>query len=216
MRRIVPQVQRAVIGIVGFIALMLAVCGCTAAHAKVSTQTVDVTTTETVPRPAPTTSAGPVDVGPTTTSTAACPILSATTAAADVGVRLGRITTLLAGGMPVGCSFYADQDPAFKASEHLPGPNQAVLQIVSTRYTDPITAHNAFVQIAVAGQNETPDNLSATVEGAAFQTTFDPTDGNKDWAFVFHTANTVVVVTTAQTDTSFDAREVAAAIVAKF
>jgi hypothetical protein len=216
MCRIVPQVYRA---LAGFAALMLLLCGCShGSKAGGAASTVNITTTETETLPAPATSShGPVDVGPTTTTTTACPILSAATAAADEGVRLGRITTQLIGATAVGCEFYADQDPSFKASEHLPGPNQPVLQIVSSRYTDEITAQNAMVAIAKAGQNIDSSNpISADVPGAAFQVMFDPADGSNDWAYVFRTGTTVVTVTTAQTDTSFDAREVAAAIVTKF
>src|ERR1700722_5868773 len=167
MCRIVPRVYRAA---AGFAALTLLFCGCS--HGSTSSgaaSTVNITTTETLPAPA-TSSHGPVDVGPTTTTTTACPILSATTAAADEGVRLGRITTQLIGTTPVGCEFYADQDPSFKASEPLPGPNQPILQIVSSRYTDEITAQNAMVAIATAGQNiDSSDPISADVPGAAFQ-----------------------------------------------
>ena len=83
MCRIVPQVQRAA---VGFVALMLLLCGCAHGHASGAASTVNITTTETEPAPAAS-SHGPIGVGPTTTTATDCPILSAATAAADLGVR---------------------------------------------------------------------------------------------------------------------------------
>lgn len=173
------------------------------------------TTTVSAKRPsnAPT---GPVDAGPTTTTDAVCPLLDTPSAAEDVGVRMGRVVVLESGGQPVGCRFYADQDPAFKTSEHLPGPNQPVLQIVSARYGDSTAAHNAMVRLAEAGTNAHQDNLGGGVEAISFQIRFDPADGSQDWAYTFRKGVTVVVVKTAQRDTSFDARAVATAVVDRF
>jgi hypothetical protein len=167
-------------------------------------------------RAAKSTSAHPTSGGPTTATEAACPFLDVATAASDVGVRMGRITVLSSGGGSIGCRFYADQDPGYVASEHLPGPNQPVLQIVSSHYGDETAAHNATVHIAEAGQNAYQANLSATVEGISFQTRFDPADGDRDWAYTFRKGKIVVVVTTVQHDTAFDARAVASDVVAKF
>jgi len=137
-------------------------------------------------------------------------------AAEDVGVRIGRITVQSSAGRTVGCRFHADQDPAYRASEHLPGPNQPVLQIASTRYRDPPSAHNAMVRLARAGANAYTANLAPGIEGISFQTRFDPADGGTDWAYTFRKKNTVVIVTTIQRDTAFDARSVAADISARF
>jgi hypothetical protein len=98
---------------------------------------------------------------------------------------MGRITALSAGGKPIGCRFYADQDPSYRASEHLPGPNQPVMQIVSSHYADATAAHNATVRIAQAGHNAYQANLGVGIEGISFQTRFDPADGNRDWAYAF-------------------------------
>ncbi len=173
------------------------------------------TTTQTTTRPR-TSPGGPVDVGPTTSADGDCPLLDTAAAASDVGVRMGRVAVLSSSGKPVGCRFFASQDPPFKQSEHLPGPNQPVLQIVSFRYSDSTTAHNAMVKLAEAGTNAHQDNLDSTAEGISYQVRFDPADGNQDWAYAFRKDVTVVVVTTAQRDTSFDAKAVASAVVGKF
>lgn len=123
---------------------------------------------------------------------------------------------MASGGRTIGCRFYADQDPIFRASEHLPGPNQPVLQIVSSRYADSTAAHNAMVLLARSGHNGYQASLSAAIEGISFQTRFDPSDGNTDWAYTFHKSETVVVINTAQADTALDARTVASAIAARF
>ena len=166
--------------------------------------------------PTPKSPGGPLDTGPTTAATAACPLLETPTAASDVGVRMGRVVTLSSGGKAVGCRFYASQDPQYRASEHLPGPNQPVLQIVSSRFSDPTAAHNYMVRRAESGTNAHQDDLNSTTEGISFQTRFDPDDKGQDWAFTFRRNVTVVVVTTAQRDASFDARAVASSIVGRF
>jgi hypothetical protein len=158
----------------------------------------------------------PPSAGPTTATEGVCPFLDVTSAAGDVGVRMGRITVLASSGKPIGCRFYADQDPSYRASEHLPGPNQPVMQIVSSHYADATAAHNATARIAQAGHNAYQANLSAAIEGISFQTRFDPADGNHDWAYAFRKSKTVVVVTTVQVDTAFNARAVASDIAAKF
>lgn len=160
--------------------------------------------------------AGPIAAGPTTSADGTCPFIEQPTAANDVGVRTGRITVQTSGGRPVGCRFYADQDPAYSASEHLPGPDQPVLQISSSRYPSTTSAHNAMVRIAEAGSSARADSLSRQIEGISFQTRFYPPDQGRDWAYTFRVATAVVVVMTVQTDTSFDARQVAVDLAARF
>jgi hypothetical protein len=143
-------------------------------------------------------------------------LLDAPTAAENVGVRIGRVTVQSTNGKAVGCRFYADQDPTYRGSEHLPGANQPVVQIVSSHYGGTTLAHNAMVRLAEAGTNAYQSNLSPAVEGISFQTRFDPTDGNEDWAYTFRKGTTVVVVSTAQKDTAFDARAVATSIADRF
>jgi hypothetical protein len=129
--------------------------------------------------PTPKSPGGPLDTGPTTAATAACPLLETPTAASDVGVRMGRVVT-------------------------------------SSRFSDPTAAHNYMVRRAESGTNAHQDDLNSTTEGISFQTRFDPDDKGQDWAFTFRRNVTVVVVTTAQRDASFDARAVASSIVGRF
>jgi hypothetical protein len=150
------------------------------------------------------------------TRTGPCTLLSHDDAAGAVGMRIDRIQGLYVGRAEVGCRYYATQDPSFNASEHLPGPNQPILEFVATKYASTAVAHAAMVGIAEHGHGAYAANLSSTVEGASFQTTFYPVDHGKDWAYIFRTGRTVVLVKTVQTDSSLDARAVAAAIVGKF
>jgi hypothetical protein len=189
----------------------LLLAGC---HSTTAGSSVQVTTTETLTHPPAVGS--PVVSGPTSSADAdACPYLDEETAANDVGVRMGRITVQTSGGKVVGCRFYATTDPSFVASEHLPGPSQPVLEIDTSAYPDDTSAHNAMVATAQAGGGAYTNSIGS-LEGISFQTTFDPTDGNKDWAFIFAKGVKLVTVLTAQSDTAFNARAVAADIAAKF
>jgi len=204
--------------VAGLAASLVVLAGC--AHAGRQTPSTPPTTTSRAtashPSKTPTKTTPPPIARPTTTTEGACPFLDVATAAADVGVRMGRITVLSAGGKPIGCRFYADQDPSYRASEHLPGPNQPVMQIASSHYADATAAHNATVRIAQAGHNAYQASLGAGIEGISFQTRFDPADGNRDWAYAFRKGKTRVVVDTVQVDTAFNARAVASHIAGKF
>jgi hypothetical protein len=174
-----------------------------------------VTRTSTIPVPTPT-STGAISSGPVTSADGTCPYLDSSGAADALGIRLGRQAVLSASGQPIGCQFFATTDPSFVASEHLPGPNQPVLQISSSRYTDATSAHNAMVAIGTAGGSAHSATVAGGITGVAYQTTFDPTDGALDWAFVFAKASTVVTVLTAQSDSELDAQVVAGQIAPKF
>jgi hypothetical protein len=194
---------------------VLVLGGCSSARGGESTApaTSPIGATASSPKPSRSTPRAPT---PTTSRDASCPFLDTDSAASAVGVRMGRTSVLSSAGRIVGCRFYADQDPSYRASEHLPGPNQPVLQIVANRYANSTSAHNAMVRLAEAGTNAYQAALSPSVEGISFQTRFDPADGNRDWAYTFRKGTTVVVVTTVQRDTAFDARAVASAIVGRF
>ncbi len=190
----------------------LALVGCTQ---STPTKVTTVTRTSTVAVPSPT-ATGAISTGPVTSADGTCPYLDSASAADALGIRLGRQAVLSAAGQPVGCQFFATTDPAFVASEHLPGPNQPVLQISSSRYADATSAHNAMVATGTAGGSAHSATVTGGITGVAYQTTFDPTDGAQDWAFVFATASTVVTVLTAQSDSELDAQVVAGQIAAKF
>lgn len=213
MVRRLAAVKRTLAGLAASLAVL---AGCAHADHPAATTPGSARPTASHSAKAPPTTTRPASAHPTTIAEAVCPFLDVATAASDVGVRMGRISVLSSGGKPIGCRFYADQDPNYRASEHLPGPNQPVLQIVSSHYPDATAAHNATVRIAQAGHNAYRANLSAAVEGISFQTRFDPADGNRDWAYAFRKGKTRVVVTTVQVDTAFNARAVASHIAAKF
>ena len=165
----------------GLVASLTVLAGCTHA-ARQAKSTTPATTSSAAASPSKTSAkpTRPPSALPTTSTEAACPFLDVATAAADVGVRMGRITVQSTGGKPIGCRFFADQDPNYRASEHLPGPNQPVMQIVSNHYANATAAHNATVKIAQAGHNAYQADLSAGVEGISFQTRFDPADGDRE------------------------------------
>jgi hypothetical protein len=178
--------------------------------------TVQVTTTHTVSTPAPASATAAIDPGPVTSASGNCPIIDEPTAADALGIRMGAQSVQSAGSTVVGCEFFPTTDPAFVASEHLPGPNQPVLQITSSRYPTPGAAHNAMVAIGTAGGSAHSAGITGGITGISYQTTFDPSDGAQDWAFVFATGSTVVTVLTAQSDVELNARTVAGEIATKF
>ena len=178
--------------------------------------TTTTTRTVAVPSTAAAASTGAIDAGPITAASGTCPYIDSPTVADALGIRLGTQSVLSAGGAVLGCQFFATTDPSFVASEHLPGPNQPVLQVTSTKYAGATDAHNAMIAIGTAGGSAHSATIAGGIVGVAYQTTFDPTDGAADWAFVFSTGTTVVTVLTAQSDSELDAQVVAGKLAAKF
>jgi hypothetical protein len=121
-----------------------------------------------------------------------CPLASETSVRNTMGMRLGRITRLRALGIS-GCRFYALQDSSLHASEHLPGPKQPVLEIVTDRYPTAVEAHNGIVFTARSGHNAQRMKIGK-IEGACFQTDFYPKDHGADWACAANKGRTAVVV----------------------
>jgi hypothetical protein len=192
------------------------VAGCSPHHASAAPSTIYSTIVHTVPASTPTAvPTGPLDTTAVTAADAtACPLLTQATAADSIGMRLARIATLTQGSTVVGCRFYALQGVALTKSEHLPGPNQPALEIVTSTFTSAVAARNAAVALAEAGTNQRVVTLSGGVMGDVFQTTFDPADGPSDWTLVFNKDAKLVVVRTAVTDDSIDAVGVGNDIVA--
>jgi hypothetical protein len=174
------------------------------------------TTTRTVVSTRPPPSSSPIASGPTTAATAAtCPFLAQQPAADTVGMRLARITVLRSGGKTVGCRFYALQGGPLHQSEHLPGPNQPAVEIVSSRYPSATAAHNAFVVLAQNGTNLQQASIVGQTMGLCFQTDFYPQDKGTDWACTFSKDTTMVLVKTVVT-TSLNAILLARAIARHF
>jgi len=193
-------------GLVGALAITV-VSGCAPHHPPVSPRTDYSTITRTVTVPTP--SSGPtgaLDTAPLTeAATTSCPLVELAAAADSIGMRLARITTLTQGSAVVGCRFYALQGNSLTTSEHLPGPNQPALEIITSTYANSVAARNAAVALAVAGTNQQVVTLTGGVQGDVFRTTFDPTDGRSDWTLVLNKDATLVIVRTAVTDSSLDA-----------
>ncbi|WP_375503587.1 hypothetical protein [uncultured Jatrophihabitans sp.] len=120
-----------------------------------------------------------------------------------IGMRLGRITQLRAGGRTVGCRFYAYQGGALHASEHLPGPNQPAVEITTQRYASSTAAHNAFVLRAGRSASVTQTDLGGAT-GLCFQNEFDPQDKGADWACTTNKAAVLVLVRTVDTTGTFN------------
>ena len=204
----------------GFIAgstVLGALAACTAGTppaARTPLGTVVVTQTHTVPAVPKVVPTGPVDVGVVIQTDGLCPYLTEATAVTNVGMRMARQSILSRAGKPIGCDFYAD--PAWAASEHLPGPNQPVLTISSSHYADSTSAYNAMVLISRAGTEAHQSDLPDGQVGISYRTRFDPADGAQDWAYVFARQNIVVTVLTAQTAAELNPRGVAAAVDTRF
>lgn len=193
--------------------LVLAGCGGGGSPAPASTSYSTIVTTV-APSSGAATPTGPVDTqSVTATNAASCALLPTASAADSIGMRLARVEVLTRGTTAAGCRFYALQGSALAQSEHLPGPNQPALEIVSTPYANETTARNAAVAIATAGTNQQVVTLTGGVAADLFQAAFDPTDGNTDWQLVFNKGATLVTIKTAITDSSLDAVNVANSIV---
>ena len=196
-------------------AVVLAVTACQGGQSADAPPTIASTHTRTItPSPAET---GPVDVRPTTAADAVtCPILMTQTAADTTGMRLARVQVLRQGGTTIGCRFYALQGSPLATSEHLPGPNQPVVEITSSTFANTIAAHNALARLADAGTDPAQYTISDGIIAVAFRTRFDPSDGAKDWAVAFNKDSTLVVIKTAISNTSDDALGIAQTVVSKF
>ena len=139
-----------------------------------------------------------------------CPLAGAQFVRDTMGMRLGRITRLHGGGA-TGCRFYALQDSALHASEHLPGPKQPVLEIVVRRFPTPVEAHNAVVLVARAGRDAQRVDLGRAV-GACFQTAFYPKDRGKDYACAANVGRIEVVVHSVDTTGTYSTATVTRAV----
>jgi hypothetical protein len=112
----------------------------------------------------------------------------------------------------VGCRFYALQDSPLHESEHLPGPHQPAIEIVTVRYPSTIAAHNAFVRLSEKGRNVQQASIVGQAPGLCFQTDFYPKDDGLDWACAFSKGDVMVVVRTVVTSPALNAILVARAV----
>jgi hypothetical protein len=155
----------------------------------------------------------PIVAGPTTAAGArGCPLVAKQTAADNVGMRLARITVLRSGGSVIGCQFFALQGSPLATSEHLPGPKQPVISLVTSRYGSALAAHNAMVLLARAGTSGSQVRLHGGVVGVVYRTNFDPHDHGRDWVCAFARGTGLTVIKTVVTDTSVNAVALANAV----
>jgi hypothetical protein len=137
-------------------------------------------------------------------------------------MRLDAIKVLFSDGKAVGCRFYplghpnAQCDATCLAHEHLPPASQPAIEIASAHYASAADAHDAVVALGATGAHLQQAQIAPGTTGLCYQTKFYPRDRGHDWACAFSTSTVVVVVHTAQTDTSFDAVQVATGVASKF
>jgi hypothetical protein len=129
-----------------------------------------------------------------------------------MGMRLGRLTVLRSAGRVVGCRFYALQGSPLHTSEHLPGPKQPVVEVLTQRYPTPTAAHNAFARLAAAGRNPQQVDLGRAGTGVCYQTDFYPRDGGRDWACGGNVGTVRVLVRTVDTTGTFGPAAVTRAV----
>jgi hypothetical protein len=168
------------------------------------------------PRRASTSASSPAPVAYTTAATATgCPLAPKGQVRNTMGMRLGRLTVLRSAGRTVGCRFYAIQNSALQSSEHLPGPNQPVVEITTSQYPTEVAAYNAFVLAAQAGRNPTRTALGRKLVGVCYQTDFYPKDHGHDWGCGVSVGRTRVLVRSVDTTGAFSTASVTRAVVAR-
>ena len=166
-----------------------------------TTRVVTITAT----RPAPTDTA-PIDGGPVARQDGPCPFIGTQDAADLEGNRIGRVVVVRQRGTAVGCEFYFDPNWGYP---------RMTMRISSTRYHSGQAAYTAMVRAAPPGAIGVRD-LVPGVDAVLYRTRFYAPDGDHDWACTFAEGTTVVTVVTDQTNTSEDARNVAAAVAPRF
>jgi hypothetical protein len=220
----------------GFAAIgaALVVAGCTSPSAGPGTGGTTVTSTQTLTRPAPSTSAAsPVVPKPFALAAVvvparppgqplpkgevdgSCPYIKAGLNIepeptgnnfADLeGNRVQRVTRLTT-LKPMGCRFYFEDD------YHPTG------DILPMTYSSATEAYNAMVTTAKAGSSvQGVPSFVPGVDGISFQTRFNAPDAGQDWAFVFAKGKVLVVIRTDQNkNLPADAENIAKAIVDRF
>jgi hypothetical protein len=200
------------------LALPVLIAGCTSALPGVRDTTVVHTVTSTVPAARPTTTPAftpapattvvglpPGAAPPRGEREATCPYISTQNAAETEGNRIYR-TTIITGTHPVGCRFY------FWCCDF-----HATMDIVPQTFGSALEAYNAMVRTGEAGSNAI--GVKALVPGVSavlYQTKFYGPDGATDWACTFAKGTRLVTVRTNQNDVSFNAKQLATLIAARF
>ena len=182
--------------------LVLAAGGCTAGGSSGPTPTSTSNAQNAATAPP---SIAPFPRGRLTSQHAAsCPLVGTEYVHQTMGIRLGRLNVLRLAGRVVGCRFYALQGGSLHASEHLPGPRQPAVEIVTQRYARATLAHNVFVRLAERGTNPQQARLAPGNVGVCFQNDFYAKDRGADWACAASVGATTVVVRTVDTTGPFN------------
>lgn len=194
--------------------------GCTSRSGGTPYSPVTSTIVETTTASPPPTA--PVDTGPITAASAtSCPFAATEFVHNTLGMRLSRLTVLHSGGHVVGCRFYPLTHPTPQCDatclqgEHLPGPNQPVLEVSTTRYPSPDAAHNGFVRVADAGTNPQQVQLGGGIVGVCFQTDFYPKDRGTDYACATSKGSTALLVRSVDTVSAYNTKNITAAVLTK-
>ena len=160
-------------------------------------------------------SAGPEGVGPIREVKAkSCPLATTDFVRNTMGMRLGRVTRLHGNGIS-GCRFYALQGSSLHASEHLPGPDQPVLEILTRRFGLPYEARKAMLFLAQAGKNGQHVPIGKAGGGVCFQTSFYPKDHGTDWACAAIKGRTEVVVHSVDTTGTYSTATVVKSVLGR-
>jgi hypothetical protein len=192
-------------------AVTAALAGCTSsAGTPAPTRTVTSTIVTTVAPAAPPS----VPAAPTTAVAArSCPLVGTAFVRDTMGMRLGRLTVLRSAGRVVGCRFYALQGSPLHASEHLPGPRQPVVEVVTQRFVSATAAHNALVSAARGGSNPQQVPFGRAGTGVCYQTAFYPKDRGRDWACGATLGTLRVLVRTVDTTGTFSTATLTRAVI---
>jgi hypothetical protein len=158
---------------------------------------------------------GPEGIGPIHEVKAkSCPLATTDFIRNTMGMRLGRVTRLHGNGL-TGCRFYALQDSSLHNSEHLPGPNQPVVEILARRFGLPFEARKAMLFLAQVNKNGQHVPLAKGGGGACFQTNFYPKDHGQDWACAAVKGRTEVVVHSVDTTGTYSTGSVVKAVLTR-
>lgn len=141
-----------------------------------------------------------------------CPYIDIVTAQNLNGSRINARKNQITTTTPVGCRFFALNAAGYGQRAPAGRPE---IDISTARYRTSVDAQQGMVHTALMGTDIAAVKVAGH-PGAQYRTTFNPSDGEQDWACTFATGRLVVTVKTDRTDLAFNAVRIAAAIAAKF
>jgi hypothetical protein len=130
-------------------------------------------------------------------------------------MRLARTEILVNAGRTTGCRFYALQTSPLHSSERLPGPDQPVIEVTSSRFRSANAARAALVRLAREG-TDVQRAQAAGAAGVCFQQAFYPPDRGRDWSCAFAQASAVVLIRTVVTSPALTVIQLARDILPEF